>query len=190
MSTSAQAELLGGPWQICFVVGDLEGALRTWVDVYGVGPWSIWNLGPERMVDLAIDELPAEYGMRIAITSWGPMEIELIQPLDDRSIYAQSLRSNDGKPHVHHLHCTAADYDSALAEFRGRGHRALMSGGFRGARFSYLSTAEELGTILEVGHHPQEWSFPAPDATYPEPSAPTEQPSHVTDNNDKGMPDA
>ncbi len=148
------------------------------------------RLGDLDVVDLAIDERPAEYAMRMAITSWGPMEIELIQPLDDRSIYAQSLRSNGGKPHVHHLHCTAADYDAALAEFRGRGHRALMSGGFRGARFSYLSTADELGTILEVGHHPQEWSFPPPDAVYPRPPSDTSQPGRVADPTEERMPDA
>ena len=164
-------EFLGGPWQVCFVVGDLDAAMDTWVREYGVGPWSVLDLGPQNMVDLAIDELPGDYSMRIAITEWGPMQIELIEPRDERSIYAQSLRAHAGRPHVHHLHCTAGDYDVALARFRDRGHRALMSGGFRGARFSYLSTEDELGTILEVGHQPADWSFPPPDLVYPDPQS-------------------
>jgi len=167
VSTPQGDEVLGGPWQICFVVSDVEEALETWVHRYGVGPWSIWNLGAHNMTDLAVDERPADYGMRIAIAAWGPVEIEVIEPLDEASIYAQSLRDHQGRAHVHHLHCTAPDYDASLALFRARRQCALMSGGFRGARFSYLPTEDDLGTILEIGHHPEAFEFPAPDAVFP-----------------------
>jgi hypothetical protein len=162
------SELLGGPWQICFVVADLEAALSTWWQRYGVGPWQIWELGPHNMNSMEIRGSPGDFAMKLALAKWGPLEIELIEPLDDASIYGQSLRAHEGRAHVHHLHCTAADYDASLAALQGIGVGALMSGGFQGARFSYLATEEELGTVLEIGHHPDGSAMPAPHAVYPE----------------------
>lgn len=164
---SESGELLGAPWQICFVVERLEPALQTWVEKYGVGPWKIWDLGPDTLEKLAVDEHPEPYGMRIAITNWGPMEIELIEPRDDGSIYAQSLRAHGGRPHIHHLHCTARDYDAVLDTIHDRGQRALMSGGYRGGRFAYLSTEDDIGTILEIGVQPDGWTFPEHESVYP-----------------------
>ena len=158
---------LGGPWQVGLVVPKLEPAMEMWWEGYGVGPWKVWNLTPDRLYVKELDGEPAEWGMRIAITQWGPTEFELIEPYDDDSIYARSLREHDGKAHVHHLHITAPDYDGALDHFASRGQRPLMNGGMLGSRFAYMSTEPEIGTILEIGWHPEEWDFPEPDAVYP-----------------------
>ena len=175
MTSTEQVEHggLGRAFQVCILVPDIEAAMKVWWEEYGVGPWKVWDLGPQNLVDMAVDEQPVEYAFRCAITQWGPLEFELIQPLDDRSIYAQSLEEHDQRPHLHHLHCDVADYDVALAHFRSRGHRAKMSGGLNGGRFAYLSTDEEVGAIIEVHDWPGTWVPPEPDMIYP-PEAPNE----------------
>jgi hypothetical protein len=157
----------GGPWQIAFVVPALEPALETWWTWYGVGPWRVWNLSSDRLTGQEVDGVARAYGMRIAIAQWGFVEIELIEPLDDASVYAHSLVAHDGKPHVHHLHCSTHDYDGVVARFTARGRGPAMSGGMNGSRFAYLATESEVGTLLELGDSPPDWDFPAPDAVFP-----------------------
>jgi methylmalonyl-CoA/ethylmalonyl-CoA epimerase len=157
-------------FQVCVVVPDVEAAMAQWWEEYGVGPWKVWDLGPHNLTDQEVDERPEQYAFRCAITQWGPLEFELIQPLDERSIYAQSLAEHGQRPHLHHLHCEVEDYDATLEHFRSRGHRAKMSGGLGGgARFCYLSTDEEVGAILEIHDWPGGWQPPEPDLVYPTP---------------------
>jgi hypothetical protein len=161
------APRFGGPWQVAFVVPSLENALRVWWDEYGVGPWRVWNLTAERLSQQQVDGEGRRYGMRIAIARWDPVEVELIEPLDDASIYARSLAEHMGRAHVHHLHVSTTDYDDALEAMRRRGAGPAMSGGLNGSRFCYLATESDLGTMLEMGATPPDWDFPEPDATYP-----------------------
>src|SRR3954452_16346936 len=94
---------LGPPSQVGFVVPSVDEAVATWCDKYGVGPWRIWNFGPETLSDGMLDGVPSSYAMRIAVAKWQDFDIELIEPLDEKSIYAQSLTAHDGKAHLHHL---------------------------------------------------------------------------------------
>ncbi len=162
--------LLGGtagPRQIAFVVPALEPAMKTWYDLYGVGPWKVWDLTADRMSDQEIEGARQPYGMRIAIAEWSPVEIELIEPFDDASIYARSLAAHGGKAHVHHVHCATDDYDRVLARFAGHGRGPAMTGGMNGSRFAYLSTEADIGLLLEFGVAPRGWTFPPPDSVYP-----------------------
>ena len=110
--------------------------------------------------------------MRIAITMWGPLELELIQPVDEKSIWAESLQAHGGKPHIHHLRCEAVDYDAALAHYSERGRGPLMSGGLGTHRFAYLGTEGDVGTILEINYYDGDdmlENAPPPHAVYPVP---------------------
>jgi methylmalonyl-CoA/ethylmalonyl-CoA epimerase len=156
----------GGPWQIAFVVPALEPAMKTWCDLYGVGPWKAWDLTADRMSDQEIDGTRRSFGLRIALAEWPPVEIELIEPLDDGSIYARSLAAHGGKAHVHHVHCATDDYDGVLARFAGQGRGPVMEGGMNGSRFAYLSTEADIGLLLEFGVAPRGWTFPEPDSVY------------------------
>jgi methylmalonyl-CoA/ethylmalonyl-CoA epimerase len=158
--------MLGDPMQVCFVVPDLEEAMKAWADTYGVGPFSIWNFDELPVVDPGVAEGPTTVPMRIALAMWGPLELELIQPVDEKSIWATSLAAHGGKAHVHHLRAGTADYDAALERYG----EPLMSGGLGTHRFAYLDTQADVGTILEINHYEGEdmlENAPAPHAVYP-----------------------
>ncbi len=156
--------------QIAVVVRDLDAALRTYVHDYGIGPWEIYEFNPSNTRDMVRDDRPAAYAMRLAVTMIGSTQWELIEPLDEGSIYAEFLaEKGEG---LHHVAVGVSDYATTLDRLRAKGHSVLQGGLYNGVKFSYLSTDRDLGVITEIFDWPpglrQE-----PDAVYPPPDTET-----------------
>ena len=154
--------------QIAIVVRDLDAALRTYVHDYGIGPWEIYEFNPSNVKDMVRDDAPAEYAMRIAVTMVGSTQWELIEPLDDRSIYAEFLaEKGEG---LHHVGVGVANYEGTRSRLRERGHSVLQGGLYNGVKFSYLSTDRDLKVITEIFDWPP-GLVQEPDAVYPPPDS-------------------
>jgi methylmalonyl-CoA/ethylmalonyl-CoA epimerase len=151
--------------QICVVVSDLEASLKVYVEEYGIGPWEIYEFNPETVERLEKEGAPADTAFRLAVTMVGSVQWELIQPLDDRSIYAEFLvAKGEG---LHHVAVGSADFAATIDEAREKGRRVLQSGFYQGASFAYLSTDEDLGVITEIFDWPPDLPKQEPDAVYP-----------------------
>lgn len=149
--------------QISIVVHDLEETMRTYVDEYGIGPWEIYEFDPSDIAPLEGEERPGS-AWRIAVTMVGSVQWELVQPLDDRSIYARFLaEKGEG---LHHVAVGGTGYRQALEEMRGKGRRVLLGGVYRDVTFAYLSTDDDLKVITEIFDWP-EGLEQEPDAVYP-----------------------
>jgi methylmalonyl-CoA/ethylmalonyl-CoA epimerase len=150
--------------QVALVVRDLDATMRAYVHEYGIGPWEIYEFNPETVTDMVKDGKPAEYAFRLAVTMVGSVQWELIQPLDDTSMFAEFLATKGEG--LHHVAVGVPDYADALETMRAKGRRVLQAGAYNGVTFSYLSTDEDLGLITEIfdwpAGHTQE-----PDAVYP-----------------------
>lgn len=151
--------------QVAIVVRDLDVSVRKYADEYGVGPWLIYDFNPNTVQDMIRDDQPAEYSMRLATTKIGSVQWELIEPTDDKSIYADFLREHGEG--LHHVAMGVANYDKALAVFRAKGHQIIQGGTWHGFTYTYLSTQQDLGFIAELFHEPPNFDLPGPDATYP-----------------------
>ena len=121
--------------------------MRTYVHEYGIGPWEIY-----------------ECSWRLALTMVGSVQWELIQPLDDKSMYAEFLAT--GEEGLHHVALGVSNYAEALDTMRAKGRRVLQAGVYKGVTFSYLSTDEDLGLITEIFDWPRGHTQ-EPDAVYP-----------------------
>jgi methylmalonyl-CoA/ethylmalonyl-CoA epimerase len=153
--------------QVSIVVRDLDAAMRTYVREYGIGPWDVYEFNAGTVSDMRHRGEPVAWSWQLAIAQVGQVQWELVEPLDDESIYAQFLA--DHGPGVHHVGVGVAGYDDTLAELAGRGQDVLLSGGYKGLTFAYLSTHDDLGAITEIfSGAPGEDQ--KPDRTYP-PSA-------------------
>lgn len=150
--------------QIALVVRDLDATMRTYVHEYGIGPWEIYEFNPGTVTDMVKDGRPAEYSFRLAVTMVGSVQWELIQPLDDRSMYAEFLASKGEG--LHHVAVRVPNYHEALDTLVAKGRRVLQGGVYNGVTFSYLSTDEDLGVITEIFDWPQDVEQ-KPDAVYP-----------------------
>lgn len=134
--------------QIGFVVRDLDASIRNYVEHYGIGPWRIVECGPENAEDMITNDEPTTFAMRLAFAEVGRVEWELIQPLDERSHYAQFLATRGEG--VHHIQVGVTDYANTVADLRRRGHSVLVGGTFSGTEIVSLSTDRDLGVIIEI----------------------------------------
>jgi hypothetical protein len=150
--------------QVALVVRDLDAAMRRYWEGYGVGPWEIYEFNPDTVQDMSRDGEPAEFGIRLALARLGGVMLELIEPLDDRSIYAEFLR-NRGEG-VHHLGLAAAGYAAARGTLEAKGHPSITGGVYNGVTFSYHDTEPELGFVSEIFDWPP-GLVQEPDAVYP-----------------------
>jgi catechol 2,3-dioxygenase-like lactoylglutathione lyase family enzyme len=153
-----------GTLQVSVVVPDLDAAMRTYVEAYGIGPWDIYEFNPGNVQGMHERGQPVERSWRLALAQVGEVQWELVEPQDEDSVYGRFLAEHG--PGVHHVGVAVADYERTLAELGDRGHEVLLGGTYNGVTFSYLSTDRDLGVVTEIfdgepGRDQQ------PDAVYP-----------------------
>ena len=137
--------------QIGIVVHDLETAMRRYVDDYGIGPWDIHEFNAGNAEDLHEHGRPVERSWRLATTMVGRVQWELIEPLDDESIYARFLaEKGEG---VHHIGYGVTDISAALEAVGATGVRlvdARPRHGSMGASIAFLHPADLGGVLTEL----------------------------------------
>jgi len=134
--------------QIGIVVPDLDAAIRTYRDIYGIGPWEVFEVGPENSKDARLYGQPVEWRGRAAITMVGGVMWELIQPVDDNDLFGRFLAERGGG--VHHIAVATPDFRRALQQQADRDNQLILEGTFMGVEVDYLNTERDLGVILEV----------------------------------------
>ena len=139
--------------QIGIVVRDLDATLRRYVDDYGIGPWQVHEFDPETAKDMHEYGQPVGRSWRGAVTRFattmvGRVMWELIEPLDEDSVWARFLaEKGEG---VHHIAVATPNFDEAVAEQAERGNDLVLSGTFSGVKLAYLPTDRDLGVITEI----------------------------------------
>jgi methylmalonyl-CoA/ethylmalonyl-CoA epimerase len=104
--------------------------------------------------------------MRIGISMIGETEWELIEPLDDKSIYAEHLRSHGEG--LHHILFDVSDFEESAAQFLRTGCPQIASGTWHGFRYAYFDARGSLGCLTEIyAPPPGDWQLPPPEHTYP-----------------------
>jgi methylmalonyl-CoA/ethylmalonyl-CoA epimerase len=85
---------------------------------------------------------------RFAVATVGRVMWELIEPLDEESVWARFLaEKGEG---VHHIAVATPNFDEAVAEQAKRGIDLVLSGTFSGVKLAYLPTDHDLGVIVEI----------------------------------------
>ena len=152
--------------QIAYVVDDLDAAVRHWSDVLGVGPWSIWTMGPDVLHDSRYGGAPAVFGIRHALAWSGSVQFELVEPLEGPSIFADQLAT--AGPGLNHVGRLVHDHDAESAELVAQGYRPLQSARFgqsADGRFAYFGSPRGAAIVELI--QPPSVRF-APDYVYPE----------------------
>jgi len=95
--------------------------------------------------------------MRIGLSYIGSMRIELIQPLEGESIYADFIKKHGYG--VHHFGIVVEDMSEALRQASEAGYQVIMDGsgfGLEGdGHYAYLDTEVSLGVTLELISRPE-----------------------------------
>lgn len=158
---------------ISIVTGDLDRAVHTWHDRYGVGPWTLYRYDRSNM-QAAVDGHAIDFAMRVGLCQLEHSRIEIIQPLDDRSPYSESLEGHGGADHIHHVSFDRTG-DGAEQRLEELGVPATLRASFRSGdgnggspvTVTYFASDPDLGFTLELAHFPADFVRPTPDAIYP-----------------------
>jgi hypothetical protein len=138
------------PFQIAFVVHDVERAAREFDARLAAGPWRGWIFGPqgERR---EYRGAPAEWTLKLALNDRTP-QYELVEPLDGPSIHADWLAERgEGFQHVAYVVESVA---AVTAEMEAAGHPVVARINSFGAAgdgvAAYYDTADVLGFLVEA----------------------------------------
>ena len=138
--------------QIALVVEDLDEAVENYSTLLGIGPWEFYTYGKPLVKEMTYRGKPGDYRMRLAVAPMGPLQIELIQPLEGENIYSDFV-SEHGYG-LHHIAVAVEDMESAIAQAEAAGIAVIQDGKGTGLDgdgwYAYLDTEATLHTTLEL----------------------------------------
>lgn len=133
--------------QLGYIVRDVEKAMDYWINTMGVGPFYY----VKRVVvdDFIHRGVPGKAPFAVAIANSGPLQVELIEPLDDApSMWNEYLAAgNEGLQHVAYW---TTEFDAVLEQMLAAGHNVGHRGTISGGRFVYFDTNSHGGTVIEL----------------------------------------
>ena len=137
--------------QVGIVVSDIDRAIAGRAQLFGATAWRRAEFDRASVRELTYRGAAAEFSMRLAFAGSDP-ELELIEPLDGQSIYAEWLAERGDS--VHHLAVSVSSLARATAVMEAAGFEVIQSGhGFAPngtGGFAYYDTVQSLGYVLEA----------------------------------------
>lgn len=142
----------GKCYQIGVVVRDLARTTQKLTEIFGIGPFRVIDYPPEGRNDIrrTYYGTPGDFKYRQAFADLGSVELEIIQPLEGKSIWSDFLAAHGEG--IHHIRFNVPELDRALGYLAGRGIDVIMSGsGLRpGTVWANLGTEEQIGFTIEL----------------------------------------
>lgn len=137
--------------QVGIVVSDIDKAIGHW-GALGAGEFRKFFLSSSRKTcgEVFKNGRPHQIEASMAVADLNGVQIELIKPLDDQSVYADFLKeSGEG---IHHL-CFDTDdvpFDELCAYMEERYGAPVFNGIGALTRFAYYDCRKEMGLFIEV----------------------------------------
>ena len=140
---------LGPIRQVAYVVRDIQAAMAHWTNVLGVGPFFHFDEAP--VEDFRYRGVPTSAKLSVAFSNSGPVQIELIQPLDEHPSVFNDFRSAGLEGHQHIAFWTR-EIDVWVERCAKAGVEVLMSGytGAPDGRFVYVAIETHPGMAVEI----------------------------------------
>ncbi len=134
--------------QVGIVVRDLNQAMDFYQNIFGIGPWMLFDFEPFHCEVRGCEISPK---IKIALAYAGGVQFELIQVEEGRTIHQEFLE--EGREGLHHLGFFVYNLEERLKACRERGIEVLERGSAKQLgstiHYAYLDTAQAGGVILE-----------------------------------------
>ena len=137
------------------VVKDMDKAIK-YFEALGVGPFPPFLGGPGMsFTGKTVRGNSSDYDMDLRLTrgDLGGLSIELIQPLEGRSIYTEFLEEKGEG--LHHLAFMVDDIDAEIADMEKRGFKVVQTGAMPNTKWAYLEAEEPGGMVIELCQVPK-----------------------------------
>ena len=130
--------------QIGIAVHDIDKVIESWSKLFGIGPWKFREMG-------GTDGKGRPWKGRLAFAYLGPLEIELIQPVEGRIVQSRFLDTyGEG---IHHLGFYVDDVEAELENILAQGAKLVIK---QDGDFAYLESGGPGGVLWELIRRPQE----------------------------------
>lgn len=132
--------------QVGVIVKDVDKTV-SYLYSLGIGPFM--DLPGRPFGDRKKYGKPCDYKLKIKVAQMGPVQIELIQPLEGESIQKEFLENKGGG--IHHIGFFVKDINKKVAELGRKEIKVIQSGsGPTMGGFAYLDTELACGIVLEL----------------------------------------
>jgi methylmalonyl-CoA epimerase len=164
--------LKNGIAQVAIIVENLEEAVENYYQLFGIEDWHFYTYGKPLVKEMTYHGEPTEYKMRVALSYFGPMRVELIEMVEGDTVYADFVEEHGYG--VHHFGVLVDDMEAAIAEAEAAGIKMIMDGAGFGldgdGHYAYLDTEDKIGVTIELIERPKgrlqpEKVYPPVDAT-------------------------
>lgn len=149
--------LKNGIVQIGMLVKDLDETVEKYWKIFGIGPWHFYTYQKPMVREMNYYGQPANYSMRLALSYFGTLRIELIEPGEGKSVYHDFIREHGYG--LHHLGLLTENMEASLVEAEAAGFKMIMDGAGFGldgdGHYVYLDTEKEIGITLELIERPK-----------------------------------
>jgi methylmalonyl-CoA/ethylmalonyl-CoA epimerase len=132
------------------VVNDLEQTLRTYEEEFGVGPWEILEYSKRNLTHMKVHGESVDYAYMVATAKIGDTEIELIQPIDNNSIFAEYSHLNGMHDGLHSVAYKTSDYVKLKATLRDAGVPVAQIGRLDGEEIVYFNSGNLFQHVMKV----------------------------------------
>ena len=124
--------------QVSIAVKDIDKVVESWSSMFGIGPWTYTDIG-------GADAKGRPWKARLAFAYLGPLQIELVQPVEGRIFQSRFLDTfGEG---LHHLGFYVDDVDGEASNLVARGAKLLLTDP---GNFAYLESGGPGGVIFEL----------------------------------------
>lgn len=138
-------------WQLGIVVSDLEKGIENWKSL-GLPEFKVFDLSSSKKTcgEVKLRGKPHMIEARVASAEINGIQVELIQPMDEHSLYYEHLQEcGEG---VHHLGVDIGEtlFEDAKAYLQSKYGNPIFEGVGAIYLFAYYDCRKELGTIIEI----------------------------------------
>jgi len=137
--------------QIGVVVWDVDKAVEYYSSVFGIGPFNVYEFVPEKHWH---KEEPSHSKVKMGKAMLGSIELELIQPLEGKSIHQEFLDTRGEG--LQHIAFNVSNYDDLFDRFIKAGFKPLLRSetyvpAYKGnLKAAYFDTDRVGGIIFEI----------------------------------------
>jgi catechol 2,3-dioxygenase-like lactoylglutathione lyase family enzyme len=135
--------------QVGMIVRDIEKSLDSYVEVFKLDKRPrIYEIDGLEVSHMKYLGKPSEARAKQAFIPAGQVTIELIEPIGGPSTWREFLETHGEG--VHHIAFEVKGTDQVVSVLAGQGIPVVQQGDYTGGRYTYVSSEDRLGVILEL----------------------------------------
>lgn len=136
--------------QIGYLVDDLDASIQRWINLMGVGPWTVFR---NVSLDGRYRGQQGIVAMDVALAYQGDVQIELIKVTNETP---SPYRDASGAPilGVHHVAWVVPHLDEVVAGATADGLKVVFAASNPGTKVAYLEAENEPGVLFEFIESP------------------------------------